>query len=135
MQPAVHFSLLNNVIKAYRPYKRSSSSKVVLPSSEVMCNAPKYCHTTDLFVRDPNFLHATSRTTKTASFEANYCWMKDESVVIASGKKCHTELHIMLVSDDKVGLSRLKKNRGEVTFFFKFDRRVDGAKCNRPDPT
>ena len=69
--------LLNNVIKTHRQYKRSSSSKVVLPSSEVMCNAPKYCHTTDLFVRDPNFLHATSRTTRTASFEANYCWMKD----------------------------------------------------------
>ena len=62
-------------------------------------------------------------------------WKIDEFVIVASGKKCHTELHIMLVSDDKVGLSRLQKNRGEVTFFFKFDRRVDGAKCNRPDPT
>ena len=30
-------------------------------------------------------------------------------MIIASGKKCHTELHIMLVSGVKVGLSRLQK--------------------------
>ena len=101
-----------------------------------MSNAPKYCHTTDLFVRDTNFLHAKSRTTRTASFEANYCWMKDRWVCDyrIGEEMSHWTAHYASFRWQ----SRFKstsKNRGEVTFFFKFDRRVDGAKCNRPDPT